>query len=449
MWQCIIGFGNMQSPMNNSQIPVKSKSRLRWWQAPGDLAYGRRLLLWGALALCASLLVGIVALTSVSNYYGLSLPVPQPVSDIGEYPPSRPAAIPRPDGDALWVFDAGEPLTAPPAAVDDAVYLVYGQTPERARVASLDDASGAVMWDVALGGISDFRPVAAAGMLYVGTRAGKLLCLDRRTGARLWTFDMESSVVGAPIARDGTVYAASNAVYAIDALNGSLRWRHEVEGDVTRGLQLHGDVLAAISSSGDVNLVAATNGRRRLTFPLWFGTGGSPLAAGDALIVAGDGGFVQALDMNARDVPMEKALRYWWTKLWLWGMAPSPPLPRGYLWQRRDIEGRTAYPVGADGHSAYIVAMIADGAGSLAALDIESGEVRWLRQLPSGALSPAVVTPDAVIVGGDGVLFSIDKRDGDISWQYDDGRGLAAAPAFTGDGALIMASPQGVVRAAR
>ena len=441
----------MQSPMNNSQIPVKSRSRLRWWQAPGDFAYGRRRLLWLALALCASLLVGIVALTSVWNYYGLSLPVPQPASDISEYPPSRPAAIPRPDGAALWVFDAGEPLTAPPAAVDGAVYIVSGQTPERARVAALDDASGAILWDVELGSIADFPPVAAADLLYVGTRAGELICLDRRTGARLWTFDMESSVVGAPIARDGTVYAASNAVYAIDALNGSLRWRHEVEGDVTRGLRLSDGVLAAISSSGDVNFVSAKNGRRRLTFPLWFGTGGAPLSAGGALVVVGDGGFALALDMSARDISMEKALRYWWTKLWLWGMAPSPPLPRGYLWQRRDIEGRTAYPVGADEHSAYIAAKSADGAGSLVALDIESGDVRWLRQLPSGALSPAVVTPDAVIVGSEGgVLFSIDKRNGDISWQYnngDGGDGLAAT--LIADGALIVASPQGVVSAAR
>ena len=446
----MIGFDNMQSHKKNSRISLRPRRRLRWWQAPGNFAYGRRRLLWGALALCASLLVGVVALTGTWNYYGLSLPVPQPASDIGEFPPSRPGAIPRLDGEALWAFDAGEPLTAPPMAVDGAVYLVSGQTPERGRVAALDGVSGEILWDVKLGSIADFPPVAAAGMLYVGTRAGELLCLDRGTGARLWTFDMESSVVGAPIARDGTVYAASNAVYAIDALNGSPRWRHEVEGDVTRGLQLSDGVLAAISSSGDVNLIAATNGRRRLTFPLWFGTNAPPLAAGGALLIAGDGANVQALDMSARDVPMEKALRFWWTKLWLWGMAPSPPLPRGYLWQQRDIEGRTAYPVGADGESTYIAAKGTDGAGSLVALDIESGDVRWLTPLPSGALSPAIVTPDAVIVGGEGgVLFSIDKRDGDVSWRYGDGRGPAAAPAITEGGALIVASPRGAVRAMR
>ena len=275
--------------------------------------------------------------------------------------------------------------------------------------------------------------------MFVGTRSGNLVALDRDSGSTLWEFGLESSVVGSPIVHGGILYVASNDVYAIDAATGEHLWSHAVGGDVSRPLRLTGQVIAAISSDGNVNLIRADNGRRRLTFPLWFGTSAAPAASGATLVVPGDRAFVQALDITRRDVPMEKAIRYWWTKLWLWDMAPRPPLPRVYVWQNRNMDGDTAYALGADEDSVYLGVSEADGAGAVVALDMSTGEALWETPADSSVLHPAIMTDDAVIVGIEqsGVI-AIDKRTGAVLWELSIEGGLSAAPSLTDSGLLLV-----------
>ena len=424
---------------------------LRWWRTPAEIARGRRRWIWIALALTLLASVGAVALTSVWNYYGLSMPVSSPETSMTSLPRWTPAApIPRPAGVVEWIFNAGEPLEAPVTMMDGTVYAVAGHTPETGRVLALSGAEGTVLWEKKLNSIADFPPVLAADLLFTGTRAGELLALDRHTGATLWTYDLEYSIVGPPIVHKGVLYAASNSIHAIDALTGERLWRHDMDGDVTRPIQLSGDVLAAVSSDGNVNLISASNGRRRLTFRLWFGTSAAPAVSGDALVVPGDGANVQALELSKRDIPMEKAVRYWWTKMWLWDMAPSPPLPRGYLWQQRGIGGKTAYPVGADEDSAYLGIAEIDGSGKVVALDLGTGHTLWNREFKSAVIAPAILTQETLVVGVEGSgLFAVDKRTGEPFWEYEVAGGLATAPTITEAGVMLVPTLDGKLLAVR
>ena len=381
-----------------------------------------------------------VTLTSLWNYYGLSMPVPEPTSEISAYPaPVPPAAIGVLTGAIEWTFDAEEPLTVPATVVAGTVYIVSGVSVETGRIAALSLTDGSVNWDLRLDSIADFSPVAAGDLVYVGTRAGDLVALDRHTGKRVWLSDLGSSVVGSPVVHQGVVYIASEDIYALDAASGAQIWRHAVDGDVTRAIQLSGGIVAAISSDGNMNLVNSKNGRRRLTFPLWFSTSAGPAAVGTTLVIPGDRAFVQALDMVGRDIPMEKAIRYWWTKLWLWDMAPRPPLPRGYLWQKRDLAGDTAFPIGADGGSVFVGVRDVDGRGRIAALDLSTGQGQWELRVESTITSPAIHTDESLVVGlkGAGIL-AVDKQTGRILWQKDLDGGMAAAPVV-GEGGLLLA----------
>ena len=327
----------------------RTRSIIRWWTTPAGSLPDRRHIIRIALTLAALSLAVVVASTSVWNYYGLSLPVPKPTGHLtASRPPVPGGSLDRPSGAIEWEFDARAPITASPTSAGGAIYVVSGATADTGSITSLTESAGSRLWQVRLRSIADYPPVAAGDMVYVGTRAGSLIALDRDTGETLWLADLESSVVGSPIVHDGAIYVASNAVYAIDAATGKQLWRHEVGGAVSRPVRLSNGIVAAIGSDGNVNLISAANGRRRLTFPLWFGTSAAPAVSGATLVIPGDRAFVQALDIDRRDVPMEKALRYWWTKLWLWDMAPRPPLPRAYLWQNRAIGDDTAYALGAD-----------------------------------------------------------------------------------------------------
>ena len=439
------------STPDSGQRRGRASSIVRRWSSPTGFQADRRLQIWIVLPATSLLFVVTVASTSLWNYYGLSLPVPKPSTDITASDMlGSLASIDRPSGNVAWQFETGEPMTAPPTTADGAIYIVSGATVDTGAIASVTAAEGSPLWRTKLNSIADYPPVAAGDMVFIGTRAGDLITFDRHTGETVWTSDLGSSVVGSPIVRAGVIYIASNAVYAIDAATGKRLWRHTVGGDVSRPIRLSGHVISAISSDGNVNLINAENGRRRLTFPLWFSTSAAPVVAGTALVIPGDRAFVQALDIDERDVPMEKAIRFWWTKLWLWDMAPRPPLPRAYLWQNRSIDGDTAYALGAGNDSVFLGVAEVDGSGTVVALELSTGQVRWETPAASKVLSPAILTEESLILGIEGAgALSIDKLTGTLLWKMDIEGGLSAAPTFTESGLILFPSTNGTLKAIR
>ncbi len=428
-----------------------TRALLRWWNSPAGLRSGRRPQIWTALTIASLLFVVIVASTSIWNFYGLSLPVPRPTSDISALQAPQPMpSISRPSGRVEWEFDPGGPLTAPATTADGSIYIVSGTTVDTGAITSLTESRGSQHWRVRLNSIADYPPVVAGDMVFVGTRSGNLLALNRNTGETTWVSDLGSSVVGSPIVRGGVLYVASRAIYAIDAANGKQLWSHEVGGDVSRPIRLSGQIISAISSDGNANFISAENGRHRLTFPLWFSTSAAPVVAGEALMIPGDRAFVQALDIGERDVPMEKAVRFWWTKLWLWDMAPRPPLPRAYLWQNRGLDGDTAYALGADDSSAFLGVSEADGSGVVVALDLSTGQARWEMATGSTIVSPAILTRESLILGMEGAgLFAVEKLTGTPLWHLEMEEGLSAAPAITEGGLLLIPTTNGALKAIR
>ena len=76
---------------------------LRWWRTPAGIARERRKWIWTGLALMLLASVGAFTLTSVWNYYGLSMPVQTPQSGLTSYPSWTPIApIPKPTGVIDW-----------------------------------------------------------------------------------------------------------------------------------------------------------------------------------------------------------------------------------------------------------------------------------------------------------------------------------------------------------
>ena len=442
---------NTDQKQRADQPPSRARTMLRWWNTPSGIVHSDRLRIWFAVAIAILILAITVVANSLWNYYGFSLPVPDPTGNISAVlmtdhytPPIDPTVT------AVWKFNAGQPLSASPSASYGAIYIVSGTSADNGAISSLSAEDGSILWSVKLASLADYPPVVADEMVYVGTRAGNLIALDRHTGETVWVSGLGSSIVGAPIVREGTVFTASRAVYAIDAATGKQLWRHEVGGDISRPIQLSGQIISAISSDGNANLISAENGRRRLTFPLWFSTSAAPILAGKALVIPGDRAFVQALDINERDVPVEKAARFWWTKLWLWDLAPRPPLPRGYLWQNRTLDGDTAYALGADESSVFIAVAEVDGTGTIVSLDLATGETQWELATASPVLAPAILTKESVIAGmkQDGILV-VAKSTGAILWELSSDEGLSAAPTLTDSGLLLVPTASGLLRAVR
>ena len=190
---------------------------------------------------------------------------------------------------------------------------------------SLD--SGRALWTYPLLSIADSSPTVAGEFLYVGARGGRVIALNRGTGQEMWIYEADSLLHGSPVVRDGVLYIASHRVHALDALTGEVIWVHAPEdGKAIGPLAYSQGIVAVLSAGNHLNLIDAAKGRRRLTAKLWFGGGGAPVIFGDTVAVTGDAGSVQTFDLFARDILWRKALRFWWTKLWLYKSGPRRPL---------------------------------------------------------------------------------------------------------------------------
>lgn len=421
-----------------STYSESSKKVIETWILPGDIKFLNRPSLW-ILAACALGFIGlaIVSIMSFWNYFDISFPVSDPTTNISSESPNLGGQAYF-SGELDWVFSATGALTTSPVIAGSRVYITSGQTPDSGMVVALDLQTGSVVWEERLNDISDHSPVVAAEFVFVVTRSGDVHALDRNDGATIWSYVAGSSVTGVPIVEEGVIYLTAEDVLALDAATGSEIWNHNVGGAAVRSLELIDGVLIALSSDGNLNLIDSSNGKRRLTFPLWFGPKSGPVAHNGIVVVTGDRGYVLALKVEEKDIPFEKAMRYWWTKFWMWDMAPRPPLPRGYLWQRRDIGGMDARMLGANKETVYLSVNRNILSGSVVALDIETGADLWERTFDAQVARSAIMNAETVVlVTSDGAIYGLDSLTGYIQWQISVQSPLLESVAY-GDGRLLI-----------
>jgi polyvinyl alcohol dehydrogenase (cytochrome) len=95
-----------------------------------------------------------------------------------------------------------------------------------------------LLWSVALPGVTTMRsqPVVAGDTVFLGSKGGHLLALDRHSGCVRWAFPTDGpihSAITLDRTPDGinTLFFADElaTVYAVDATNGKPRWRERVK----------------------------------------------------------------------------------------------------------------------------------------------------------------------------------------------------------------------------
>jgi len=90
---------------------------------------------------------------------------------------------------------------------------------------------------------------------------------------------------------------------------------------------------------------------------------------------------------------------------------------------------------------------IPDAKGEVAAFDLDSGSLRWRKEVPGGIVSSvAVKGPLAIFVATDGKVRAWEVASGREKWAYEAGAPLFAAPALAGD-CVYAADLKGIVHA--
>ena len=408
----------------------------------------RRLLPFVLFAFIA--LVILMASVSAYNYFDISIRTSHPSSTITQTETLTPLSAAPPSGETVWRYGAGEAIAVPPVVHANSAFITAGLESETGRIIALDAETGQLLWTYRLHGVSDYPVTVAGNFLYTSTRDGRLIVLDHRTGKESWSYKTEHILHGSPVVQDGRLFLASSKIHALDALTGKPMWTHEPEGGKAIGLIAHSKGIVAVMSAGNhLNLIDAVKGKRRLTKRLWFGGIGTPVILGDLVYLSGDRGSVQAVELQARDIPMEKALRFWWNKLWLYNSAPRPPAPVGYSWFHRGIGGLTAHIVAHDDHRLFLVARHPDHSASVVAMDAASGELLW--RFNSGVLIAEGVTSVGeilVVCTQAGEIYALDAASGAIVWQRDSGFPVTTISLISED-SLLATSRTGKIHLVR
>jgi polyvinyl alcohol dehydrogenase (cytochrome) len=257
-----------------------------------------------------------------------------------------------------------------------------------------------------------------------------------------WTYEAPGSVNGAPAAAGNRVYVLSgDALVALDAASGNEVWRRDdVRG--TSSPTLRGDLLYVFAGDATLWALEAEDGRDRwkvLADDQRFASGfSSPVVAGDAVIVGLSSIEEVAAEANATFRGGVAAFdRRSGKELWRYRTA-EPPYNGVGVWSTVsvDVDADTVFATTGNNYT--------ESAGptsdSVIALDLETGEQRWIRQVSEGDVF-TVPTPrsqdsdfgtnpvlfEAEIDGVErkllgagqksGIFWVLDRQTGEIVWQ--------------------------------
>lgn len=340
------------------------------------------------------------------------------------------------------------------------------QSAEAAGVTADSVSRLTLKWAFGLPGASSAgtQPVVAGGRVYIATAEGELYVLDAETGCVHWTLEVEAAVRSAITLEQrpngGLVaYFADQAanVYAVDARAGKVLWRVEVDDHphaaITAAPQLYNGRLYVPVSSREESQV---------------GDPRYPCCSFRGSVVALDAATGRQIwkTYSVAENPMPTAKNSIGTQLY----GPAG----GAIWNTPtiDVKRRVLY-VGTGNNFAPPATMLSD---SLVALDLETGQVRWSKQVTENDIwngscrSPnreAAVCPDKdapdfdftgssflvdagtgrqlIVVGNkSGVIFAFDPdAAGKIVWERRVAQGGASGGVFWGsatDGTNIYAA---------
>src|ERR687889_764052 len=320
-------------------------------------------------------------------------------------------------------------------------------------------------------------PIIIDNKGYVQDYVGNVFAFDTKTGHMIW----KMSTGGGPtmgLAYDSGMTFASTAtnatIVSLNATDGRIIWRSEVLGDPKVGYSIDaapivwkGYVIAGSGGSGlppglglvkgNITALNSTNGKiiwnLQTTTGEWVEPGKTPPNGG---ATAWSGGSLDPLTGE----------EIWWKTLGKQYRTDVIPLPNGsgmvwsygvYNYHAVDNDtlyvsatnrGLNFFTDGISGHREAVPNSIEQGLvnGTIMALDLRTGEIKWQYQTEFPPRVSPLVTYDIVFAGyipfakklKSGVILALDKETGTKLWEFDVNAEIAPVGPSIGDGMLFI-----------
>jgi len=323
-------------------------------------------------------------------------------------------------------------FAAVPVVADGAIYV--GDLDGTFHALALD--TGATLWTFKAeeAGFPSAAAVAAADgarVVVVGDDAGVVRGFDAATGAVRWTYTTDGEISGGPTILPGAdgarvlVGSQDASLSCLDLASGTLVWKHSIADQIrcspTVARTAAGDRIFLAGCDGKLHVIDARTGTETVAVPIDGPTGTTPAAAGDRVYFGTEGGVFFGIDFVAGQTAWRKpaavagqayrssaALTGRLAIVGFRGKAIDAfALADGERTWRHPMRGRVeASPavVAATGPADAVareVAVVADSAGTIAALDAATGEPVWEFAAGGGFGGGAAIAADRVVLASD------------------------------------------------
>lgn len=270
-------------------------------------------------------------------------------------------------------------------------------------------------------------PVSTDGIVYASIESGRMAALDSQDFSVKWVFPPKTAegdklklegIYGAPQVGKDTIYfgAYDGYVYALNASDGSQRWRVNTGDRIIGGLALTEDNrLYAASTTGAVYLLDPDKGSEVNRFDAGDGVWSAPLVTNTAVYVGSVDGKLQALD--------PQSLKPLWNQ----------PFQAG--------AGLITDPVLA-GENTVLVGGIDE---TLYALDAATGAMKWSFGGGNWFWGRPLVDKGTVYAPDlNGNVYALDAANGSLKWTFPAPGPVRSAPLLAG-GLLIVMDKNGTM----
>ena len=259
-------------------------------------------------------------------------------------------------------------------------------------------------------------PALADGRLYAASFDGAVVALDALSGQRLWETQTQLPITGGVgVSGNGLVLFGSNKgeVVALRQENGQEAWRAQVSSEVLAPPRAASGIVVVRTGDGKFTGLDARTGERRWVYahvlPALSLRGDAPPLLTQNLVIAGlETGKLLVLSLDKGLPVTEKTI--------------APPRGRTEIERLIDIDAEPKI----FGDTLYMVVY----RGSIAAIDMRSGNLLWNRELSSYA-GLDVDARQVYISDETDAVLALDRRNGGTLWKQAEmtGRRLSAPVA--------------------
>jgi len=297
-------------------------------------------------------------------------------------------------------------------AVSGGFIFVYGESDDSvpdlaagngafySKVYALSDSADLAKWTFPFVGIGGAPgPVVADGIVCI-IGAEKVYALNENTGRLMWTRDTVYDISAEPVISGANVYFPDQAgdVYSLSAKTGELQWEDHLPagGDSGTGVAVVNGTVYVNDENGWLYALRAADGRERWLRSASFGFG--PTVVADTIY---DADYFDSANPGLHALNALNGRTLW-----------TYSAPGG------DLDGFSTNPI-VNGNSVYI----GGESGSLYAIDIHTGKLRWsyatAGDLPIAFVgaSRSLIFVESINGGG----YAINANDGRLEWEYHNG----------------------------